>query len=107
MAPDGQAQAMLSRHSLASITVRHSQGTGTKAKTMLRAVEWRLLDHTAAEPVTVGDLVSVDAGGMPIYRVAKVAAGHVWLNGERDATSREMPLDLFRWRGAPAMQAAA
>ena len=74
---------------------------------MFRAVDWQLLDHTAAEPVTVGDLVSVDAGGMPIYRVARVAQGHVWLNGERDDATREMPLELFRWRGAPALQAAA
>jgi hypothetical protein len=74
---------------------------------MFRSVEWMLLDHAAAEPVTVGDLVSVDAGGMPIYRVAAVALGHVWVHGERDATTREMPLALFRWRGAPALQAAA
>ncbi|WP_293676413.1 hypothetical protein [uncultured Phenylobacterium sp.] len=74
---------------------------------MYRSVDWMLLDHTAAEPVTVGDLVSVDAGGMPIYRVAKVTPGHVWLNGERDGGLREMPLALFRWRGAPAMAAAA
>lgn len=74
---------------------------------MFRSVDWMLLDHTAAEPVTVGDLVSVDAGGMPIYRVMKVAAGHVWLDGERHDAVREMPLALFRWRGAPAMQRAA
>ena len=74
---------------------------------MFRSVEWMLLDHTAAEPVTVGDLVSVDAGGMPIYRVAKVVQGHVWLHGERDTATREMPLGLFRWRGAPAMAVAA
>ena len=74
---------------------------------MFRSVEWMLLDHAATAPVAVGDLVSVDAGGMPIYRVVKLAAGHVWLDSERHDTVREMPLDLFRWRGAPAMQAAA
>ena len=74
---------------------------------MFRSVDWMLLDHAAAEPVTVGDLVSVDAGGMPIYRVTKVAGGHVWVGGERDPAEREMPLNLFRWRGAPAVQLAA
>lgn len=74
---------------------------------MFRSVEWMLLDHTASEPVSVGDLVSVDAGGMPIYRVAKVVQGHVWVSGERGEAAREIPLALFRWRGAPAMQRAA
>ena len=74
---------------------------------MFRSVDWMLLDHTAAEPVTVGDLLSVDAGGMPIYRVTKVAAGHVWVGGERDPAEREMPLEVFRWRGASVAQAAA
>ena len=54
-----------------------------------------LLDPTAAEPVAVGDLLSVDAGGMPIYRVTKVAAGHVWVGGERDPAEREMPLEVY------------
>ena len=74
---------------------------------MFRSVDWMLLDHTAAEPVAIGDLVSIDAGGMPIYRVVKVTAGHVWLDDERHDAVRELPLNLFRWRGAPALQAAA
>ena len=74
---------------------------------MFRSVDWALLDHTASEPVVVGDLVSVDAGGMPIYRVIKVEPGHVWVTGERDTAVRETPLELFRWRGAAVMQRAA
>ena len=70
----------------------------------MRGLDWVLL---AKDAVAVGDMVSADAGGMPIYRVVKVAAGHVWLDDERHAAVREMPLDLFRWRGAPALQAAA
>lgn len=69
---------------------------------MFRSVDWELLDHAAAQPVAVGDLVSVDAGGMPIYRVTKVAPGHVWVGGERDPTEREVALEAFRWRGALA-----
>ena len=73
---------------------------------MFRSVDWALLDHTAAEPVTVGDLVSVDAGGMPIYRVVQLAGALVRVAGEHGG-ERDLPLDLFRWRGAMAMQVAA
>jgi hypothetical protein len=73
---------------------------------MFRSVDWALLDHTAAEPVTVGDLVSVDAGGMPIYRVMQVAGATVRVEGEHGG-EREMPLGLFRWRGAQAIAHAA
>jgi len=74
---------------------------------MFRSVDWFLLDHSAATPVAVGDLVSVDAGGMPIYRVLRVEGREISVSGERDTSARVMPLELFRWRGAPAFQAAA
>jgi hypothetical protein len=74
---------------------------------MFRSVEWALLDTAAISPVAVGDLVSVDAGGMPIYRVTKVAGPSVWVAGERDAAEREMPLGLFRWRGVARVAHAA
>ena len=35
------------------------------------------------DAVSVGDFVSTDAGGMPIYRVVKLAGGQAWLQGER------------------------
>jgi hypothetical protein len=62
------------------------------------AVDWALLDHTASEPVKVGDMVSAEPGGMPIYRVLAFAQGLARLEGER-ANTREAPLDGFRWRG--------
>ena len=73
---------------------------------MFRSVDWALLDHTAAEPVTVGDLVSVDAGGMPIYRVVQLAGASVRVACEQ-GDERDLPLSLFRWRGSAAMRAAA
>ena len=66
------------------------------------AIDWHILDHDAAEPVAIGDVVSVDAGGMPIYRVVAVEDGQVLLGGERDPSLRRMSLDSFRWRGAAA-----
>ena len=62
------------------------------------AIKWQLLDHAAEAPVGIGDLVSSDAGGMPIYRVLRLADGEVWLAGERQSDPRPMPLEGFRWR---------
>ena len=64
------------------------------------AIEWKLLDHAAEAPVAIGDLVSIDAGGMPIYRVLELADGKVWLIGERQVDPLPMPLERFRWRAA-------
>lgn len=63
------------------------------------AVEWRLLDHAADSPVNVGDLVSRDAGGMPIYWVMAVENGRALLRSEDEGLQR-LPLATFRWRGA-------
>jgi len=68
---------------------------------MASIVDWALLDHTAREPVRVGDMVSTDAGGMPIYRVLACEGGRALLEGERHhAPALDMPLAAFRWRGA-------
>jgi hypothetical protein len=64
-------------------------------------VDWVLL---ARDAVKVGDLVSCDAGGMPIYRVVAIDGGRAWLQGERDAAPRPMPLDRFCWKVAAAAQ---
>ena len=68
--------------------------------TSAHAVHWTLLDHSAAEPVRAGDLVSVEAGGMPIYRVVAVGANGAVLEHETSPTTLVAPLDSFRWRGA-------
>jgi hypothetical protein len=72
---------------------------------MANTVHWALLDHAAAEPVKVGDMVSADAGGLPIYRVMAFEAGRAWVAAASVATdgrapARAMPLAGFQWRGA-------
>jgi hypothetical protein len=67
--------------------------------TMPNTVDWVLLDHAAPEPVKAGDLVSADAGGLPIYRVMALEAGRAWVAAGQGAPARAMPLDCFRWRG--------
>jgi hypothetical protein len=66
------------------------------------AINWMLLDHEAAKPVQVGDVVSVEAGGMPIFRVVGLAGTKAWLDDEMGRVRRLAPLDGFRWRGAEA-----
>ena len=69
------------------------------------AINWELLDHEAAKPVAIGDAVSVDAGGMPIYRVVGLSGRKAWLDDERGRTRLLASLDAFRWRAPPAAAA--
>ncbi|CAN7598442.1 hypothetical protein LJR225_004501 [Phenylobacterium sp. LjRoot225] len=63
----------------------------------MRGLDWVLL---AKDAVSVGDLVSADAGGLPIYRVMAVADGKAWLQDERRPAVQVMPLDCLRWKAA-------
>ncbi|HEY0650297.1 hypothetical protein [Phenylobacterium sp.] len=66
------------------------------------AIKWMLLDHAAERPVQVGDVVSVEAGGMPIFRVVGLAGTKAWLDDEMGRVRRLTSLESFRWRGAGA-----
>ena len=59
------------------------------------------------DAVSVGDFVSTDAGGMPIYRVVKVAGGQAWVEGERLPTIEIVPLERFHWRAPPPVEIVA
>lgn len=65
----------------------------------MRATDWIPLDHAATAPVKPGDMVSADAGGMPIYRVVAFEEGRAWVATGLGAAARAMPLDGFRWKG--------
>jgi len=65
----------------------------------MSAIEWMRL---ADDAVKVGDLVSADAGGMPIYRVVAVDGEQALLQGERGAEIQKMALHCFHWRAALA-----
>ncbi|MDP3175590.1 MAG: hypothetical protein Q8M88_14250 [Phenylobacterium sp.] len=64
----------------------------------VRAVDWVLLDPAASRSVQVGDRLSVDAGGMPIYRVKALAEDGFWLEDGRHPPLRIASLDAFRWK---------
>jgi hypothetical protein len=61
-------------------------------------VDWVLLDQVAQARVQAGDLVSVEAGGAPIYRVLRLAAGRAWLRDEVRAMDCIAPLSQFHWK---------
>ena len=66
------------------------------------AIRWELLDHAAEQPVRVGDVVSAEAGGMPIFHVVGLAGTKAWLDDELGRVRRLTSLEGFRWRGALA-----
>ena len=70
--------------------------------TAARTLDWIPLDHAAPRPVEIGDMISADAGGTPIYRVMAFEEGRAWVATAAGAPARAMPLDGFRWKGHAA-----
>ena len=58
-------------------------------------IDWVLSTRDA---VQVGDVVSADAGGMPLYRVVGIADGQAWVEDERSAAVRRIDLDRCPWK---------
>ncbi len=63
-----------------------------------REIDWEYLDRASAADVHVGELVSADAGGMPIYKVMELSNGRAWLKDVDDGSDRVTPLIDFHWR---------
>ena len=70
----------------------------------MSAVDWVLL---AGDAPQVGDLVSADAGGMPIYRVVRIAGGHAWVQADGQPQPQETSLARFHWKAASGAAAKA
>lgn len=66
------------------------------------SIYWVYMDHADEEHVKQGELISADAGGLPIYRVMSLAHGRVWLRDVRDGSDRVGLLDRFHWKATPA-----
>jgi hypothetical protein len=62
----------------------------------MSALEWVL---SSQEDVHVGDVVSADAGGMPIYKVKAILGQEALLEDEQHTPVRA-PLDRFPWKAA-------
>ena len=65
-----------------------------------RHIDWEFLDGQTARSVRAGDIVSADAGGLPIFRVMSLEAGRAWLREIDTGADRVGPLTGFHWRAA-------
>ena len=61
-------------------------------------VEWSFVDRESPSPIRGGDLVSAEAGGLPIYEVVEVDGGRVWLREALSNRDCVMPTDAMCWR---------
>ncbi len=61
--------------------------------------QWVLL---AEEPAQVGDVVSLDAGGMPMFRVMALDNGQALLQDDMRHAPQARSLDGFRWKRSAA-----
>lgn len=57
--------------------------------------DWVLL---AQGEMTAGDVVSADAGGMPIYRVVSVDDGLALLEDDHHPAPLKLPVSHLRWK---------
>ncbi|HEY3798056.1 MAG TPA: hypothetical protein VGL58_06840 [Caulobacteraceae bacterium] len=63
-------------------------------------LDWVLLDDRAQASVQVGDLVSVEAGGAPTWRVLRLADGRAWLRDAQTGMDSVAPLSQFHWKAS-------
>ncbi len=62
-------------------------------------IDWEFMDCGASGDIAVGDLVSAEAGGLPIYRVMNLQRGRAWLRDIDTDADRVTPLRGFYWKG--------
>lgn len=68
-------------------------------------IEWIYLNLCADDAAQVGDLVSAEAGGLPIYRIMSLQDGRAWIRDLRDGSDRVTPLAAFHWKALPSAPA--
>jgi hypothetical protein len=69
-------------------------------QTASRHLDWVLIDPKNGQLPQVGDLVSADAGGMPVYRVMALEDRTARLRDDVHGADWVMPLAAFRWKAA-------
>ena len=62
---------------------------------MEQARHWNIIERGAIAP---GDLVSAEAGGLPVYRVLALQERRLWLREERSGRDHILPADAMRWK---------
>ena len=64
----------------------------------VRDIDWQYLDLPSEETLRVGERVSAEAGGLPIYRVMALSDGRAWLRDEHEGIDRVAPISGFHWK---------
>lgn len=65
-------------------------------------IDWVYLNLANLNEVRVGELISAEAGGLPIYRVMALRDGRAWLKDLDDGSDRVTPLSAFHWKALPS-----
>jgi hypothetical protein len=68
-------------------------------------IDWVYLNLANLSEVRVGDLVSAEAGGLPIYRIMALREGRAWLRNLADGSDRVTMLSAFHWKALPSPKA--
>ena len=63
-----------------------------------RHIDWVLLDPARGQGASVGDLISSDAGGMPVYQLVGLKDRTAVVRDPRGGAEQTMPLGRFRWK---------
>ncbi len=61
-------------------------------------IDWQSIDDHQAPSLGIGEIVSAEAGGMPIYQVMGLVGGAAWLRDVETGGDRVMPLSALHWR---------
>jgi hypothetical protein len=61
-------------------------------------IDWVYLNLANAGDVSVGELISAEAGGFPIYKVMAVRDSRVWVKDLQDGSDRVAPIGAFHWK---------
>ena len=64
-------------------------------------IDWVYLNLASETDVRIGELISAEAGGLPIYRVIALSNGRAWLKDLKDGSDRVTPLNAFHWKALP------
>lgn len=70
----------------------------TETDMTLPRIEWIHLDCAAPDALSIGDVVSAAAGGLPTYRVVAIEEKTAWVRDETHADVRALPIDRLHWK---------
>ena len=67
---------------------------------MVGNIDWVYLNLANLAEVGVGELISAEAGGLPIYRVMAYTNGRAWLRDVDSGADRVTPIRDFHWKAS-------